>query len=56
MHASPHEVMAASDVHIESNQLLRIYNSLNFIFYAGQMFTLILLSSTLLGVNSVLNQ
>jgi hypothetical protein len=55
MYATPSQVIAASDVHIEQNRLYKIYCVLNFLFYAAQMLVLTLFSSQLFGIGSVLN-
>lgn len=56
MYATPGQVIAASDVHIEQNRLYKIYCVFNFLFYAAQMLVLTLFSSQLFGIGSVLNQ
>lgn len=56
MEVSKGQMLEASDVSIGENKALKIYCGLNFLFWLGQMFTLFLFSTSLLGTGSVLNQ
>jgi plastocyanin domain-containing protein len=47
-------MLEASDVQLQSRQLVRTYSATNFIFYVGQMTTLAFFSSSLLDNNSIL--
>ena len=47
MYARPEDVLAKSDVRVQENRLINIYCAMNFAFYLGQMFTLVLMASAL---------
>ena len=55
LYASPSEVLEASDVEVEQNRLIKVYCALNFIFYIGQMVTLLIVSNLVLQLGSFID-
>lgn len=55
MQPTQQQILATSDVTIQTARQIKMYSVLNFLFYLGQLFVLLFLSTDFTGGNSILN-